>query len=812
MADSRHWWQSILARSLFAAVGVVVLLGGVSSRIVSQTVGDQERNRTIQRLNELIDTVESTASIASFTGDKQLASEVAQGLIRNSDVLRVVIRAGDNELALAEREAKPSLTRQKLGAGGTAASWQVARRLTSPFKQGEVVGDIVLDADSTAIDARIDQSIRETILFLTGQMALVVAALAASMFLLVVRPIKAISDRLHSLDAASGGRLDVPPGHGNSEIGRLVGDINGLAGRLVATLEQERTLQQQQAIAQRMYQDLFEHASSGIFVANRDGRLESYNRAFIDLTWLRHQEGIAERKIGDAGWREPERLLSLLSDSLDDVAGNGMHGDDFLLAGRRGGERWLHVAVTPLGNGSLQGTVTDVTQRKNEELYARRLAVTDPLTGFANRAGLQGILAEMTKSTAGFTLVMFDLDGFKQINDAMGFPTGDELLLNVAARIHIFLRDEDSAARIGGDEFVLILRGDQERQAMDERMDRLLILLERPYELCTQENPGEVFIGASVGVATYPKDGDDLHQLLRSAELALNGVRAAGGRDYRYFDPAQLAAIEHRRRLEDDLRHALGAGELHLAFQPIIDLTSDRLAGAEALMRWTHPEHGAISPDVFIPLAEEIGLIGEIGQMALHEACRQVAAWRAMGLDLYVSVNVSVRQIPDELPPLAVINMLKQHDLPTEALAIEITEGLLMSNVTIAQSWIESLRAAGIRIYLDDFGTGYSSLSYLKRFPMDTVKIDKSFIRDMTEDNSDRTLVDAIVTMARSLGLNVVAEGVENESQLEILRQIGCGYGQGYHFSRPVSGNDFVQVAERINARAVLQKGLSATP
>ncbi|MDP1956738.1 MAG: EAL domain-containing protein, partial [Rhodocyclaceae bacterium] len=228
-----------------------------------------------------------------------------------------------------------------------------------------------------------------------------------------------------------------------------------------------------------------------------------------------------------------------------------------------------------------------------------------------------------------------------------------------------------------------------------------------------------------------------------------------------------------------------------------------RLAGAEALLRWSHPARGVVMPDVFIPLAEELGLIDEIGLMVLRETCRHVATWRNAGLDIYVSVNVSVRQIPDGLPPGAVVGLLEQYGLPSNAIALEITEGVLMNNVVAAQTWIEQLRADGIRIYLDDFGTGYSSLSYLKRFPLDTVKIDKSFIRDMSADNSDRTLVDAIVTMAGSLGLNVIAEGVENTAQFDILRQIGCGYGQGYLFSRPVKGEDFAQVAAHINAALV---------
>jgi len=302
-----------------------------------------------------------------------------------------------------------------------------------------------------------------------------------------------------------------------------------------------------------------------------------------------------------------------------------------------------------------------------------------------------------------------------------------------------------------------------------------------------------------MGVAFFPRDGSDIHQLLRAAELALNSARTAGGCTHKFFDPALQAAAEHRRRLEDDLRAAVAARELQLAFQPIIDLQTGQVAGAEALLRWPHPQRGFVPPDIFVPLAEEIGLIGAIGLVVLDGACHHAALWRHHGLDIHVSVNVSARQIPDDLPPVVVLDILNRHGLPPEALVFEITEGVLMSSVTVAQSWIESLRAAGVRIYLDDFGTGYSSLSYLKRFPLDTVKIDKSFIRDLHADKSDYALVDAIITMARSLGLHVVAEGIEDAQQLEVLRKMGCGYGQGYYFARPIAAPDFAAMVLRIN-------------
>lgn len=691
------------------------------------------------------------------------------------------------------------------GGGATEPALQLTRPLYSPFNHSERVGEIVLDADQAAIRLRAQEIASGTVWLLAGQLGAVVLALAIMMLSLVVRPIKSLSDRLHHMDPTSGTPLAVPEGHERSEVGRLVADINDLTGYLVQTLEQERELQRRQVIAQRKYQDLFDNAATGIFVVDRRGKLESFNRAFVHLAWLPDGQRTAGRHLAEISWCEQEQLLALVGASLDgteDSSGDSIeHEGDFLIVGRRGDERWLHVACVALGDGNAQGTLSDVTVRKREELSARHLAITDSLTGFPNRAGLQGVLEGlMTPGNPHFALLMLDMDGFKKVNEAMGFPVGDQLLLMAAERIRQILLPGDHAARIGGDEFALVLVNQHDRGGVEERIVRLLGLIGKPYPMNVAGEIAEVLIGASIGVAFFPADGLDMPRLFRSVELALNSARAEGGRCHRYFDPAQQAAVEHRRRLEDDLRHALVADQLHLVFQPIVDISAGRVVGAETLLRWSHPERGMVSPDVFIPLAEAMGMIGEIGLMVIDEACRRVAIWRTAGLEMYVSVNVSASQIPDELPLARIADVLQRHQLQSDALTIEITEGVLMADIATAQKWLGSLRDAGLRIYLDDFGTGYSSLSYLKRFPMDTVKVDKSFVREMDADNNDRTLVMAIITMAASLGLKVVAEGVEEVRQLEILREMGCGYVQGYYFSRPVAGDDFQAVVMRINA------------
>lgn len=780
------WSSGIVFRSLAAVALITLLLGGISSAIIGKQVIARGHEEALQHLSELLDTVENTASVAAFANDEQLASEVAQGLLRNSEVQRVVISVGETELARAEHSAERD-SRQS----------PVERALLSPFKRGEAIGSIRLEANWTAISDRVFANSRQAVLTLLGQLLLVIGGTAGMVFLVVVRPIKATSDRLHRLDPTNAGVLEIPEGHAGTEIGRLVGDINELTGRLVDTLNQERELRRQQEIGQRKYHDLFDHASSGIFVTDMEGCLASYNRAFIELTRLPPVATDQPRYLTEPGWSERRQLLDLLRRS----AGQQLAGeDDFMLCGRQGDERWLHVAIMPLGDGSMQGTLTDITARKRAEILTRRLVVTDSLTGFANREGLIERYASLNELTdPPFAAVMIDLDGFKQINDAKGFPVGDLVLMEASRRIRAATQAADFLSRIGGDEFLLVLTDISERDAVAARIDALHASLCQIYV----HNRESLSIGASIGIAFFPRDGVNMSQLLRSAELALNSVHEAGRAGslpaYRFFAPQLQTAVEHRRRLEDDLRHAVLGGDLQLAFQPIVDLQSGTLSGAEALLRWPHNVRGLISPEVFIPLAERVGLISEIGRQVLEGACRQVAQWRRDGLDIYVSVNVSVCQIPDELSPEAILAALQRHALPAAAMVIEITEGVLMGDIDAAQHWIEHLRAAGVRIYLDDFGTGYSSLSYLKRFPMDTVKIDKSFIVDMKEENSDHTLVNTIITMAGSLGLKVVAEGIENASQLALLRDMGCGYGQGFFFSHPVAAADFVATAARIN-------------
>jgi diguanylate cyclase (GGDEF)-like protein len=457
----------------------------------------------------------------------------------------------------------------------------------------------------------------------------------------------------------------------------------------------------------------------------------------------------------------------------------------------------------------LQGVVHDVTDLKEAEASARRLAVTDNLTGLANRSGLEERLRALINEhfnaqALGFALLMVNLDEFKRINEGMGLPAGDQILRTTAARLLNCVKRQDTVARLSADNFAVLLR---DMTAGDE-VDRVSRRIQEAVRQTFIVDGSPVNLHGSIGIALFPHDAEDLPTLLRQAELAMDSAKSAGGDTCVFFDPMLAESAERRRHLETDMRNALRNDEFTLYYQPIVDLDTNRLAGAEAPIRWRHPTRGLVAPDSFIPLAETTGLIVDIGLQVLDAACRQLAAWRAQGLRHYLSLNVSGRQIPDGLPPAALLQAVTRHGVPPESLALEITEGIMLRDVEKSRRWLSAVHEMGFRVYLDDFGTGYSSLSYLKQFPVDTLKIDKSFVRDMHTGSNEHTLVGAILAMAGSLGLDTVAEGVETADHVRALRALGCRHVQGYLFSRPIPAEDFIAASARIEE--LLADGISA--
>jgi diguanylate cyclase (GGDEF)-like protein/PAS domain S-box-containing protein len=469
-----------------------------------------------------------------------------------------------------------------------------------------------------------------------------------------------------------------------------------------------------------------------------------------------------------------------------------------------GSMHWISVSGVPVfeADGTLRGyrgVGRDITERKQVESQIERLAFYDVLTGLPNRRllvdRLQHAMAATVRSGAQGALLFIDLDNFKDLNDTLGHDTGDQLLVQVAQRLKGCVRESDTVARFGGDEFVVLvegLSGDEPQASAEAALvaSHIATTLGKPYVLGDASHHST----PSIGIALFGQHSGNVDELLKHADLAMYQAKAAGRNTQRFFDPEMQAAVSARSALEADLRRGLHGKEMVLYYQPVVD-GKGRLLGAEALVRWLHPQRGLVSPAEFIPLAEQTGLILPLGQWVLEAACAQLVAWSRSALtrQFFLSVNVSVRQFrqPDFVEQ--VLGALHASGANPERLRLELTESLLLADVEDVIARMEHLRRYGVGFSLDDFGTGYSSLSYLKRLPLDQLKIDQGFVRDLQTDPNDAAIVRTILALAHSLDLAVVAEGVETTGQLEFLKRHGCDAYQGYLFGRPMPA----QVLER---------------
>nr|CRH04835.1 Putative Diguanylate cyclase/phosphodiesterase with PYP-like sensor domain (PAS domain) [Candidatus Magnetococcus massalia] len=445
---------------------------------------------------------------------------------------------------------------------------------------------------------------------------------------------------------------------------------------------------------------------------------------------------------------------------------------------------------TPL----LLTTMRDISEQKRQEERIRHAANYDALTSLPNRAlfldRLKQELVRANRADSRVALMFIDLDRFKWVNDTLGHGAGDELLRETAKRLLLCHRQSDTVARLGGDEFTVILP-DMARGPHAERVAAQIIeQLVTPFHLEGQE----VGISGSVGVTIYPDDADNLDDLLKNADTAMYRAKTEGRNAYRFFTQDMHAEAIARMELEKDLHTVVSDGALALFYQPIYDLKTNKLAGAEALLRWTHSTRGAVSPEIFIPLAEEVGLIAEITEWALNEACRQAKVWRDAhpeATDFFISVNLTCTRCRELSTDDMIPDILKKHDLPPQALTLEITENILSEDKERAMLMLTQLREIGVRLWLDDFGTGFSSLSVLRSLPVTGVKIDRTFVPDAIHDKEAAVLVSTIVNMGHSLEHSLIGEGVENEAQMLFLKSHGCEYAQGYFYGKPCAADEF---------------------
>ncbi|OGS99605.1 MAG: hypothetical protein A3F73_00290 [Gallionellales bacterium RIFCSPLOWO2_12_FULL_59_22] len=553
----------------------------------------------------------------------------------------------------------------------------------------------------------------------------------------------------------------------------------------------------------RLQAAIFEYSDEGIIVTDVAKRILSVNRSFTKITGYEAHEAVGQF---------PSMLKSGLHDRTfydemnASIADNG-HWIGELWNRRKNGENfpvWLSISGVRNKDGAIThyfSVFTDLTERKNAEQQIYRLAYHDVLTGLPNRSRLhtllrQALLEARRNKTHG-AILFVNLNRFKQINDSLGHAYGDTLLKEIAGRLLAGLRDEDIIARIGGDEFIVTLVNIAKHEDASIVAQKILASLTIP--IITEGH--ELQISASIGISVYPDDGDDAETLIKNADIAMERVKQGETHDgYLFFSPGMNKRALERLNLENNLRRALERNELVLHYQPQLNLESGKIVGAEVLLRWNHPVMGMVPPAAFIPLAEETGLIIPIGEWILETVCARNREWQQAGLPIVkLAVNISAKQFRPALPR-QVAEILAHHELDARFLELEITESMIMQNVESAISMMDEFHLLGTSLSLDDFGTGYSSLSYLKRFPIDKLKIDQSFVRGVTQDTDDEAITHAIINLSRNLGLRAIAEGVETEQQLAFLKAAGCEEIQGYYYSRPLPEKDFIEFLRNANS------------
>ncbi len=542
-------------------------------------------------------------------------------------------------------------------------------------------------------------------------------------------------------------------------------------------------------------QALLAHVADGIVVIDEQGVIDTFNAAAEQLFGYAAHEIVGKNV--SALMPEPHR--SRHDDYLRHYRETGKStvlGVTRELTGvRRNGETFpLEIKIREVYAGTARlfiAAIRDITEERAEAQHALDLATHDALTGLPNRLlladRLEQALIQARRAQNRVALLFLDLDGFKTINDSLGHATGDLMLKAVGQRLTDSLRATDTVARQGGDEFVVVLTGLADVEAIEMVTHKLLASLIAPYEI-----QGDIlYVGASMGIAIFPDDGQDRDTLLKNCDIAMYRAKEMGGNTRLFFTSEMNRDVVKKQSLGTDLHQALGRAEFRLHYQPVVDLASGVVVGLEALVRWQHPTLGLLAPSHFISLAEETGLIVPIGEWVVASACAQRQAWTAAGLEVPpIAINLSARQFRDSRLAATVRRILEESGVEPRYITLEITETMVMENVNMAIETLRVLHAMGLRIAIDDFGTGYSSLSYLKRLPVSILKIDQSFVRDVAMGGKDSAVVAAIIGMAHSLQMTVIAEGVETDAQRLSLRDQGCDQYQGYYFCKPLPASD----------------------
>ncbi len=580
---------------------------------------------------------------------------------------------------------------------------------------------------------------------------------------------------------------------------------------VVRDLTEQREAEQGLQLAERV----FESSIEGILVTDAEGRVVRVNDAFCEITGYDREEVLGEKaSILKSGRHDDEFFERMWHALLNEGKWQGEVWNR-----RKNGEvfpEWLSINAIVDEEGAVSHYVAvfdDISEKKAAEERIERLAYYDPLTELPNRLTFRGRLeqamASLERGGGRVAILYIDLDRFKNINDTLGHSIGDQLLRHAAERLLGSVRRNDTVARLGGDEFVVMLTGLHRDDEVTPIAEKILHEMAEPFQL----EGHEVFVTTSIGIAFFPSDAEGMEDLVKNADTAMYHAKESGRNNYQFYRAEMNATAMDRLVMESNLRRALERGEFRLHYQPQLNLRSGEVVGVECLIRWQHPERGLVSPVEFIPMLEETGLIVSVGAWVLREACEQQVAWSESGIKLRMAVNLSPHQFAQSILLDTIAEVVEQSGIEPDMLELEITEGSLMKDAEASARTLARLKVMGIRLSVDDFGTGYSSLSYLKRFPIDTLKIDSSFVRDVTTDPDDAAIAGTVIAMGHSLNLNVLAEGVEEREQLAFLQGHGCDEMQGYYFSRPLPASELeaqLRGGRRLMPNGAIDEGESA--
>jgi len=583
--------------------------------------------------------------------------------------------------------------------------------------------------------------------------------------------------------------------------------IKAASGQLVERLEYSALLEQVQTIRKHIYalvanfshelefisklaDKIFEYSSEGVLITDVNGYIRNVNKAFSLVTGYCREEVIGKTPAILNSRRQEQ---SFYDEMWGRLAKEG-HWEGEIWNRRKDGEiylEWLSISAVknPLGETTNYVAIfSDITIARENEQRLEHLAFYDPLTNLPNRIlfqdRLQQVITRAARNKSMAAVMFLDLDRFKAINDTLGHKAGDVLLIEVAERLAACIRGSDTVARLGGDEFTVILPDVADAHHVSSIAQKIIEAVAAPYALEGQE----IFVTTSIGISLYPLSGKSVDALTKAADIAMYQAKSHGRNNFQFFRDSATDGVSALFALENHLRRALERNELEVYYQPQVDIETGRITGMEALLRWHHPKLGDIAPSEFIPLAEETGLIHSIGEWVLRQACAQNKTWQNAGYPpMRIAVNLSVRQLKQKNLAEKVAEILDDTGLDANWLELELTESVVMQNAEEAVGLLNQLKSIGVWLSIDDFGTGYSSLSYLKRFPIDTIKIDRSFIHAVNTNEDDAAISQAIIALANSLHLKVIAEGVENREQLLFLREHQCCDAQGYFFSKPLA-------------------------